>query len=84
MSVQLLLILLVGGGWTIGCWFYLRRADPPDLITGPEWIPPAACWTEEIVSDSRYTYSRSCCVDDQLMQMDAVATRGESIGPGGG
>ena len=33
------------------------------------------CWTEAIVSDGRYHYARSECVDDWLMELDARAKR---------
>lgn len=41
--------------------------------TGPE----APCWTEEIVSDGRFHYSRGHCPHDLLRELDARADRGD-------
>ena len=38
--------------------------------------PLEPCWTEEIGHDGRYRYGRACCVDDDLMDVDARAARG--------
>jgi hypothetical protein len=38
--------------------------------------PLEPCWTEEIGHDGRYSYGRACCVDDDLMDVDARAARG--------
>ena len=45
----------------------------PPLETGSA----EPCWTEAIISDGRYRYARSECVDDLLMELDARAKREE-------
>ena len=58
-------------------WFERFLPAPPDL-NEPFYLGPSEpCWTEEIVSDGRYTYARRECVNDVLMELDARARRGD-------
>ena len=63
------LILLIVWGWrrihvfTIGTNHHVRAPLEP-------------CWTEEIGHDGRYRYGRACCVNDDLMDVDARAAKG--------
>jgi hypothetical protein len=64
------LILVVVWGW--------RRIDTFTFGTNyhcPSPLEP--CWTEEIGHDGPNLYGRACCVNDDLMEIDARAARGE-------
>ena len=59
-------------------WWIGRFLPDPPHLNEPFYVGPSEpCWTEEIVSDGRYTYARQECVNDLLMELDARARRGE-------
>jgi hypothetical protein len=68
----------------------LARSLNRFLPAEQEWSVPIdtgslePCWTEEIISDGRFHYARSQCVNDLLMEFDERARRANyPFNPGG-
>ena len=56
--------------------FFRLAPEPRFDWRGPVDTGPAEpCWTEEIAADGRYSYARSHCPHDLLMEMDDRARR---------
>jgi hypothetical protein len=65
--------------WAALLW--LIRSDIEEaqrILSGPDrGGPDEPCWAEPIESDERYRYSRGQCVNDELIEMDRRAARGD-------
>ena len=72
-----LLVIGVVGSLLIAIFIW-RRFDVNELaVTRPLEGPDEPCWTQELGSDGRYRYGRHGCVNDELMEMERRARRGE-------
>ncbi|MEA3041227.1 MAG: hypothetical protein QOC65_716 [Sphingomonadales bacterium] len=74
---SLWLLIGTGGALAAAAWS-VRRFDVREMsaIRGePKAAEP--CWTEEIASDGRYSYSRGQCFNAELMDLEARARLGE-------
>ena len=84
MDVETLLLLALGVASVLTIWGW-RRIDAFTFGTNYHCsLPLEPCWTEEIGHDGRYVYGRARCVNDDLMDVDARAARGEFQIPHGG
>jgi hypothetical protein len=65
-------------GVSAGLLLVARRTDARVARAAPDQVAPVEpCWVEAIADDGRYSYGRSHCVNDELMDMDARARRGD-------
>ena len=81
MDLETGLLLALGAATLFIIWGW-RRIGVSTLGTNhhsPSPLEP--CWTEEIGHDGRYRYGRARCVNDDLMDVDARAARGEDQFP---
>ena len=77
MDGETLLLLSLGVVAPFIVWGW-RRIDV--FSTGTNYhsrAPLQPCWTEEIGHDGRYFYGRAQCANDDLMEMDVRAARGD-------
>ena len=78
MAAQTILIFIAAAAVMAAAWLFLPHFDPAELsmIRG-DIEPQEPCWTEEIGSDGRYSYSRGQCFNAELKDLEARARLGE-------
>ncbi|HEX8654251.1 MAG TPA: hypothetical protein VF693_03395 [Allosphingosinicella sp.] len=71
--------LLIGLGAAMAAAFWLLRRFDVREMSAIRGEPKASepCWTEEIGSDGRYSYSRGQCFNAELKDLEARARLGE-------